>query len=236
MHAGHQPLRSGLLVSRRPIDLPGHVQSGHSLDLKTAAQSARIDMIILHGIAGHGDLHRFQPFNAAHHRNLHVGRQRCRNAVGIDCRVIQAFGFKKDLVPVTVAKTMDLVLDRGAVARPLRFDRPGKQWRAIEPGADNIVRARIGARDGAEYLWQRASCAQRRHRPGLGVTRLFGQARPINGATIEPWRRTGLQPRHRQFGITQLHGQAVCGVLTDTTTLHPFLATIETATQKCAGA
>ena len=38
----------------------------------------------------------------------------------------QAFRFEEHLMPVAIAEAMDLVLDRGAIARPRRLDRAGK--------------------------------------------------------------------------------------------------------------
>ena len=38
----------------------------------------------------------------------------------------EALRFEEDLMPVAVAEAMDLVLDRGAIARSPAFDRTGK--------------------------------------------------------------------------------------------------------------
>ncbi len=53
---------------------------------------------------------------------------------------------------VAVGEAVDLVLDRRAIARPARTDRPGEQRRAVEIGANDVVAARIGAGNRAEKL------------------------------------------------------------------------------------
>ena len=63
-------------------------------------------------------------------------------------------------------------------------------------GADDIVRACICARDGAEHLRIAALAGERRHRPLVGIGGLLLQLGPIDGPAVESRRRTGLQTRH----------------------------------------
>ena len=58
---------------------------------------------------------------------------------------------------VAVAEARDLVLDRRAIARPAPLDRAGEQRRAVEPGADDVMGALIGAGDRAGQLRELAS-------------------------------------------------------------------------------
>ena len=76
-------------------------------------------MVVFDRIArfDHPDL--LQPVDRAQKVFLHVDRQRGADPVGIDQRRIQPLRLKKDLVPVAIAKAVDLVLDRGAIARTL---------------------------------------------------------------------------------------------------------------------
>ena len=52
---------------------------------------------------------------------------------------VLALGLDKDLVPLALGKAHDLVLDRGAVARPLALDEAAKERRAVETRADYLV-------------------------------------------------------------------------------------------------
>ena len=58
-----------------------------------------------------------QSRNRRHQRRLHIFRQRCRDAVRIDRRVVETFRLEKNLMPVALAEAHDLVFDRRAIAR-----------------------------------------------------------------------------------------------------------------------
>jgi hypothetical protein len=58
----------------------------------------------------------------AYQGHLHVLRQTGRNPIGVDFNSISPLWLKKDLVPLLIGKTLDFVLDRGAVARANAFD------------------------------------------------------------------------------------------------------------------
>ena len=137
-------------------------------------------------------------------------------------------------MPIAIAEAVNLVLDRRAIARPLRTDRAREQRRTVQPAADDVVRARIGARNRAEHLRHRPRRRQRRHRPGFGIAGLFGQPRPVDRATIQPGRRTRFQSRHRQIGGAQLSGQPMRRALADAAALHPFLTPEQTAAKEGA--
>ena len=151
---------------------------------------------------------RSSPRILPHEILLHVHRQRRRNAVGIDERIVEPLGLKKDLVRVAVRKTLHLVLDRGTVARAPALDRAGKQGRPIEIRRDDVVRARIRPRDRAA----RAAAAECRRRAPtcvqtVCVARLLLEPRPVDGAAVEPRRRPGFQPALPQADLANLAGQ-----------------------------
>ena len=149
---------------------------------------------------------------------------------------IQPLRFQEDLMAVTVGKAMNLVLDGRAIARPPRVNRASEQWRAMKVGADDIMRRRVGAGDGAGQLRVRASPAHRGHAPHLSIRGLLFQPRPVDGAAIQTGRRAGLQPGHRQIGIAQLRREALRRSLADAPTGHPLFAAKQRAAKKGAGA
>ena len=80
---------------------------------------------------------------------LHLARQRSRDAVGIDRRIVEPFGLKENLVAVAFAEPHDLVLDRRTIARPAAADLAGIHRRAMHIFADDPVRRRVRAGDAA---------------------------------------------------------------------------------------
>ena len=139
-------------------------------------------------------------------------------------------------MPVAIAKAVDLVLDRRAIARALCRNRASEQRRPIKPGANDVMRPLVGPRNAAKHLRQYPPRRQRRHRPAIGITRLFGQARPVDRATIESWRSPGLEPRHRQPGAAQLRRQAMRSPFADAAAFHALFATKQPSTQERASA
>ena len=47
----HEPLRGGLLVARRAVDLPGEEQPFDPLGLEPPRELGRLDEVVLHGVA-----------------------------------------------------------------------------------------------------------------------------------------------------------------------------------------
>ena len=106
-------------------------------------------------------------------------------------------------------------LDRRAVARPDSADLAGKEGRAVEIRADDLVGARVGAGDGAEELRRHPAFAHRRHGPAILVRRLALELRPVDGAPVQPRRRPGLEPGERQLEIMELVRQRRRGPFPD---------------------
>jgi hypothetical protein len=109
-----------------------------------------------------------QAADRAHDRQLHIERQAGRNPVRVDLVRRQAFRFEEDVVAVLAGETMNLVFDRRAVARPNAFDDAGVHRRAIEIGADDVVRPRVGAGDPARQLLRVLAASPRNEKTGSG--------------------------------------------------------------------
>ena len=137
---------------------------------------------------------------------------------------------------ITIAKAMNLVLDRRTIARPTTLDRAGKERRLIEIVTDDCVSFGIGPRDRAGELRQPVLLRRikKRHRPIGRVGRLPFQPRPIDRASIETGQRARLEAAHRQFKRAQLNGKFRCRMLIDPATGHPLQTTEHDAAQKSA--
>ena len=106
-------------------------------------------MVVFDGVARPHHARLFEPRNGRHQRELHVLRQRGRNAVRIDRGVVETFRLEENLMAVALAEADDLVLDRGAIARAAALDLPGIHRRAMHIGPDDRVRRLGGAGDAA---------------------------------------------------------------------------------------
>src|SRR6516165_1352579 len=115
----------------------------------------RIDVVVFDGVAGPDHPGPLQPRDGREDCELNLLRQRGRDPVRIDGGVVQALGLEKNLMPVTIAELDDLVLDRWAIARSGAPDLARIHWRAMDIGADHIVRGRRGASNAALDLRRR---------------------------------------------------------------------------------
>ena len=208
IEAGNQPLCRGLLIAGRPVDLSRKVETLDASRLETRLQIARIEEIVFDGVARTRNVCAFEPANAAHEFVLHVERQARRDAVRIDLVRVEALGFDEDLMRIARGKTHDLVLDRGAVARSDAFDDASEERGAIGRAPDNLVCALVGCSDVArELLRMFARAAEKgKHRMRL-IAPLLDHHRVIERATVDSWRRTGLESSHAHGELAQALGQ-----------------------------
>ncbi len=116
-----------LFIAGCPIDLSRTIKSGHGGDLKSAIKRPGVNVIIFHRVAGDGHFYPLKTLYRTQHGKLDVDGQRGADPVGIDQGIIQAFWLKEDLMGVAIRKAVDLVLDRGAVARTSRIDCAAEQ-------------------------------------------------------------------------------------------------------------
>src|SRR5690606_3662310 len=91
---------------------------------------------------------------------------------------------------------------------PLAFDLPGIHGRAVDVGADQVVRRRRGPGDAAVDLRRGDGVGQGRERYGRVVRRLRFQAVPVDGAAVEARRRAGLQAAKGEAQPPEGEGQA----------------------------
>src|SRR5690348_8339446 len=99
---------------------------------------------------------------------------------------------------ITLGKPHDLVLDRRAITRTGAGDLPGIHRGAVEISPDDPVRCRGGCRDMADNLWRLDPVGDERERRRRVVAWLNGELGPVDRATIEPRRCTGLEPPKRK--------------------------------------
>ena len=231
-----QPLRGGFLIAGGAVDLACAIEPGDCAQLQIGRQCARIDVIILHRVTRLHDHRRRAARHCAHDMLLHIGGERGADPVGIDHVGVQPLGLEEHLMALAVAEAVNLVLDRGAIARAGRRNRAREQRRAVEIGADRVMPCLRGAGDGAKHLRVHPARGERRHGPGLAVRRLLLEHRPVDGAPVEPRRGSGLEARHGEICPAQLPGEALGGVLADAATLEPLLAAKQHAAEESAGA
>src|SRR5262249_57373074 len=100
-------------------------------------------------------------------------------------------------MPAALAEAHDLVVDRGAIARPFARDLARIHRRAVDVVADDAVGPRVRAGDAALDLGVIDAFGQHRERLGRLVARLHLYRRPVDGAAVEPRRRSRLLPPPR---------------------------------------
>ena len=195
--AGEQALRRRFLVTGRAIDLPGEEQAVDDLGFKARLQIARIEVVVLDGIARPRDVRALEALDRMHQRFLDVVRQRGRNAVRVDLVRVQTFRLDEHLMRGLLGEAVDLVLDARAIARPGAFDHAREHRAAIESAADNLVRALVGVRDPARDLARVIGHgAEKREDRRRCIARLLDQPVVVDRAAIDARWRAGLEPSH----------------------------------------
>src|SRR5438270_2117325 len=100
---------------------------------------------------------------------------------------------------------------------------------------DDAMRLRRGERDVAGHLLLgdllRAKAEWRR----LGVARLNVEARPVDGTSIEPWRRARLEAASTQAEQLERFAQQLGWRLTGSSRGIGLLATVDQSIQECSG-
>ena len=127
---------------------------------------------------------------------------------GIDRGVVEPFRLEENLVPVALAEAHDLVLDRGAIARPPAGDLAGIHRRAMDVGADDPVGRLGGPGDAALDLRVLDPLGQHRERLRRLVAGLHLDRRPVDGGAVDPRRRPGLEPAERKAEALQRQRQS----------------------------
>ena len=115
--SSHNPLPSGFLVPRRPVDLPGEEQSLYRLDLEPRRQLLRRIVVVLDRIARPSHSSLLQPRHGMEKRNLGVHREGRGKPIHVQLRCLQTFRLQEDLMTLGIGELHDLVFDGGAIAR-----------------------------------------------------------------------------------------------------------------------
>ena len=117
----------------------------------------------------------------------------------------QTFGLEKDLMRVLVGKSVDLVLDARAVARPYALDHTGEHRAAVESRTDDRVGALIGVGDPAGHLARvlAGMAHEAEDRQRVEVAGLLGQLREVDRPAVDARRRAGLQATLRQLELLE---------------------------------
>ena len=124
MQSSDQPLRSRFFIPGRAIDLARAIQTFEAPHLQPAIERARIHVIVFDRISGLGNPNTLETLNRVQEILLHSDRKRRADTVRIDKMRVEPFWFQEYLVPIAIPEPVDLVLDRRAISRPFRVDRP----------------------------------------------------------------------------------------------------------------
>ena len=208
VEARDQPLPRRLFVAGGAVDLSRQEQARQALGMEGGVEFARIDVIVLDGVAGPHDTRALQPRDGGDDASLNRLRQRRRDAVRIDDRVVETFRLEEDLVSLAVAEANHLVFDRGAVAGTAAADTAGIHRRPVEVCPNEIVDGRRRAGDAAGDLGRGDALGQRRERHGFLIRVLHLQGGPVDRATVEARRRPGLQPAEAEAVSVERIGEA----------------------------
>src|SRR5262249_41286584 len=210
-------------------------QPRQTLGLQRGIKLARIDVIVFDRVAGADHACLPEPWDGRDQRDLHLLRQRGGDAVGVDGAVIEPLRLEKNLVPITLAKADDLVLDRGAIARPFAANLPGIHRRAVNVVADDPMSRSVRAGDAALDLRVLNTFGQGRKRLRRLIARLHVHGGPIDGAAIEPWWRPRLEPAKRKSKTLQRQSEANRRRFADAPCRRRSLADVDQTPQKGPG-
>ena len=152
IQARQQALRSSFLIAAGAVELARAVKPGHDLAFQGGFQAGGVHTVILNGISRAHDLDIFKPNDAAIHGDLHILGQAAAQALQIHFLGVFAAGLHKDLMMVFFAKTHHLILNAGAIAGPHPLNHAAIQRAAVNVGANDLVRLRIGKGNVALHL------------------------------------------------------------------------------------
>ena len=212
---GDQSLARRLLVSRGAIDLARQEQTRNPRCLQRVIELARIDVVVLDGVAVTQDSCSAQTRYRDDEGLLDVARQRRGNAVRVDRRGPEPLGFQKDPVAFPVAEPHHLVLDGRAVAGTGTVDSAGVDGCTVKIGANDVVRGLRGRRHMTGNLRHRDGVRQPRERLRRIVSGLDLQGGMVDRPCVNPWRRPRLQPSKGKTVPLERRGERHGGVLID---------------------
>src|SRR5262249_21757239 len=142
--AGNEALCRRFFVARRAVDLPGEEEPAYPLRLEAPRQLGRLDEIVFDRVAWTQHDGVLEARQRANELQLHVARQRRREAVHVDFARADALGLEENLMAFLVRKANDLVLERRAVPRPDPLNLTIEQRRLREVRANEIANPIVG--------------------------------------------------------------------------------------------
>ena len=199
VQAGNQPLRGSFFITGGAVNLSGQKKPRHGLGFEAWMQRAWVNIVIFNSIAVPENAHLLQPRNGADKCVLHIRRQRCRNAIGIDGDIVEALRLQKNLMAHAVGEARDLVFNRRAIARAYAAYLAGINRRFLDILGDNGEGFRRCAGNMANSLRRFDFLRQKRKRHRIGIRRLGLQHICVDGGAVEPRRCAGFQTPHAKI-------------------------------------
>ena len=136
---------------------------------------------------------------------------------------------------VALGEPGHLVLDGGAITRPLPLDLPGKHGCAVDIRVDDRVPLRRCARNMAGDLREcRRTARELGEGHGLVVAILPLQTGPIDGVPVQARRGAGLQTAHGETALPEEPGQFKAGPFPKPAGRPGLLAEMNETAEKCA--
>ena len=220
-----------------PLIWPAQKQSGNLAGFERALQFRGIDGVVLNRVSGTQHLRVFEPRDRLQNLKLHLDRKRRAHAVDVNLVRVQSLRLKEELVHLLVGKLHDLVFDRRTVSRTDRLDLPAVHGRAVHVLADDAMRLCRGPGDVARHLRvvMRNALGAKAERRRIDVARLLGKARPVDAASVEARRSSGLEPASAQAELLQSLAQQNGVGFARTSRRVLLLAAVNQAVEKCSG-
>ena len=135
--------------------------------------------------------------HGAQHCDLHISRQTCAHALHIHLMRAESFRLDKNLMPVFVRKTHELVLNARAIARAGGVDLSAVHGGSMQVIENDAVRVRVCIGQIARRLLPRESAVEKRKRGRRHITVLPLHFVIIERASVHARGRTRFKPLER---------------------------------------
>ena len=204
---GHHPLRPGLFIAGRPVDLAGEIESVHQLGFERMVQLRRQEIVVLDRITRTENMQIFEPLDGVQCLPLNVPGQRRGEPVQIIFVGRTTLRLEKKLVLVLIGECVELVLDTRAITGTDPPDRTVEKRRIAETLPQNVMHLlRSIDQKARKLILHRMRIGRKREFRGIFIPVLRFQNFEIDRPRIESRRGPGLHPagfethRHERFG------------------------------------
>lgn len=233
---GEESLSGGFFVAACAVDLSGEKEVGDGLQFEPREEAARIDGVVLDGVAVVNDLGVFEADDRVNQVFLGGGREAGADAIGVDQIGREGDRFKEDLVSIAVGEANDFVFDARAVAGSETFDLAAIHGGLVEVLADRVVSTGVGVGDMARDL---AEVSEIRGKEGEGegriVAGLFFEDIEADGLAIEARRGSGFEADQGQAEACEVEGKGVARGFIDATAGGALKSGVEESAQEGSG-